>query len=69
MELQEFISSVSKELEDPSINKQRKRYLESYIDDLLKYQKQNPSVKETPSHFQLFCSLNPDSLECRIYDD
>lgn len=69
MELQEFISSVSKELEDPSINKQRKRYLESYINDLLEYQKQNPTAKETPSQFQLFCFLNPDSLECRIYDD
>lgn len=69
MELQEFISSISKELEDPSINKQRKRYLESYIADLLEYQKENPDSEVVPNQFQLFCFLNPNSLECRIYDD
>ena len=69
MELQTLISTVSKELEDSSINGQRKRYLEIYLNDLLEYQKSNPNLNIAPSQFSLYCFLNPDSLECRIYDD
>lgn len=54
---------------ESSINKQRKRYLSAYLEDLFEYQKNNPTATQTPTTFELFCSLNPDSSECKIYDD
>lgn len=69
MELQQVINDVCEELESPSINKQRKRYLDNYLSELLEYQKHNPFVTDCPTHFELYCDLNPDSPECRIFDD
>lgn len=69
MNIQEKIDSIVFELEDSSINKQRKRYLESYLEELNKYKENNPGKEEIPTPFQLYCDLNPEALECRIYDD
>jgi len=69
MNLQETINNLCEELESSSINKQRKRYLESYLFDLLEYQKKNTTETHCPTNFELFCNLNPDSPECRIFDD
>lgn len=69
MELQELITDVCEELQNSSINVQRKRYLKAYLEELLEYQKHNPDAVGVPSPLELFCDLNPDALECRIYDD
>jgi hypothetical protein len=69
MELKELIFSIMNELENESINKQRKRYLTEYLDNLIKYQEHHKEEIKVPSHLELFCDLNPDALECRIYDD
>lgn len=69
MDLQKAINDISEELESPSINKQRKRYLESYLSELLEYKNHNPTVIKCPTNFELFCDLNPDAPECRIFDD
>ncbi len=69
MKIQEKIDAIVLELEDSSINKQRKRYLESYLDELNVYKENNPDNDELPSALQLYCDLNPEALECRIYDD
>lgn len=69
MELQELINDMCEELENSSSNKQRKRYLKSYIEDLLEYQKHHPDANTIPNPLELFCDLNPHELECRIYDD
>ena len=68
MELQELINDICEELNRSEINKQRKRYLEGYLQELLEYQKNNPTVAEVPTFLQLFCDLNPDAPECRIFD-
>lgn len=68
MELQELINNISNELNTSEINKQRKRYLESYIQELIVYQDHNPSINKIPSSFELFCDLNPQAPECIIYD-
>jgi hypothetical protein len=69
MELQELIHKINDELESSSLNKQRKRYLEAHLEELLKYQNRHPDALIVPSAFELFCDLNPTALECRIYDD
>ena len=69
MDLQETINEICEELMESSINKQRKRYLSAYLEDLIEYQTNNPTATQTPTTFELFCNLNPNTLECRIYDD
>jgi CP12 domain len=68
MELQELINDICEELEGSFTNVQRRRYLRSYLEELLEYQKNNPDKTEVPSCLQLFCSLNPEALECKMYD-
>jgi hypothetical protein len=69
MELQELINDICEELEKSSLNKQRKRYLNAYLEELLEYQKHHPNADTIPSSLELFCDLNPNALECRIYND
>jgi hypothetical protein len=69
MTIKETLNSIVKELEDPSLNKQRKRYLESYLKDLQEYHDNNPQEEIVPTPLELYCDLNPEASECRIYDD
>lgn len=69
MELQELIQNINDELGNSSLNKQRKRYLEGHLEELLEYQKHHPDATVIPNALELFCDLNPNALECRIYDD
>jgi hypothetical protein len=69
MEIQELINDVCEELESPSINRQRSRYLKNYLSELLEYQKNNPEETTAPTHLELYCDLNPGAPECRIFDD
>ena len=68
MELQKLIDDICEELEGSFSNEQRRRYLGSYLEELLEYQKNNPEKTEIPNSLQLFCNLNPEALECRKYD-
>jgi hypothetical protein len=69
MELEEHIIKIAEELEKYSENTQRQRYLKSYLEELLEYQKNNPNALGVPTSLELYCHLNPSELECRIYDD
>jgi hypothetical protein len=69
MELEQHIIKIAEELEKYSENIQRQRYLKSYLEELLKYQENNPNASEVPTSLELYCYLNPSALECRIYDD
>jgi len=69
MELQELINNIYEELENSSLNVQRKRYLQAYLEELLKYQNNHPESTMAPNSLELFCDLNPNALECRIYND
>ena len=69
MELEQHIIKIAEELEKYSENTQRQRYLKSHLEELLKYQENNPNALEVPTPLELYCHLNPSALECRIYDD
>lgn len=68
MTLQEKIQEIRKELDINSINKQRKRYLESYLSELISYSERHPNAIEIPSSLILFCEENPNANECRVFD-
>jgi hypothetical protein len=68
MELKAKILELQRELDINSINKQRKRYLESYLSELIAYSEKYPNKTELPSTLVLYCESNPDASECRIFD-
>lgn len=56
------------ELVDCNVNSQRRRFLESELESLIKYKEAHPTKTEDPSPLDLFCNENPDAPECRIYE-
>lgn len=68
MKITEYIGTIKKEVDDPSINKQRKRHLEDELNLLNSYQKNHPEIENVPTSLELFCDMNPSSLECRHYE-
>lgn len=67
--LQQHINDDRDELDDPSINSQRRRHLEDELYALEQYQLNHPDDDHDPTNLELFCDLHPDALECRIYED
>lgn len=59
--------SILTELET-NCSKQRKRHLESELEMLSQYMKDNPDSIYTPNSLELYCNLNPEAPECRIYE-
>ena len=68
MDLSNTIQVIKNELDLNSINKQRKRYLESYLTELVSYSEKHPEVTEVPSSLAIFCDVNPNAKECKIFD-
>lgn len=68
MTITDKIKEIERELDLTSTNKQRKRYLESYLFELNEYYNRHPEAINAPSNLELFCEFNPDSIECRIFD-
>lgn len=64
----ETILNIEKEL-DSECSKQRRRHLESDLEQLLAYIERHPDAEYLPSSLELYCDENPDALECRIYED
>lgn len=67
--LQQHINDDKDELDNPNLSGQRRRHLESELDDLEKYQVNHPDDDYDPSAFEVYCDLNPDAAECKIYED
>jgi hypothetical protein len=67
--IEDHIEKTSKELYDPGISSQRRRFLEQELEDLKHYQTNHPEDHHDPTPFELFCDQNPEALECRIYDN
>ena len=68
MNIDQHINGIKKEVDDPSINKQRKRHLEDELVLLDSYHKNHPNQEEVPNALELFCDMNPEALECRRYE-
>lgn len=67
--LSQHINDDRDELDNPDINSQRRRHLEDELDSLEKYQANHPDDEHDPTPLELYCDLNPEALECRIYED
>jgi len=67
--IKKHIQKDKEELQDPTISSQRRRHIESELEELESYQKNHPDDHHDPSSFELYCDANPDAPECRIYED
>ena len=45
------------------------RHLEGELKDLKEFKEHHPGDNHDPTSLEMFCENNPDSPECRIYDD
>ena len=45
------------------------RKIEQQIKDLEDFQQRHPDATDAPSPLEVFCDLNPDSINCIVYDD
>jgi len=67
--LQQHINDDRNELDSPTTSSQRRRHLEGELDALEQYQVNHPDEDKDPTPLELYCDLNPDALQCRIYGD
>jgi hypothetical protein len=45
------------------------RHLEQEIKSLEEYKAHHPEDSHDPTPLEVFCDLNPEAPECRVYDD
>lgn len=67
-DINQHIDRNKDQLEDSNTSSQRRRFLESELESLIKYKENHPNKTEDPSPLDLFCNENPDAPECRIYE-
>jgi hypothetical protein len=56
-------------LNDPTISPQSRRHTEEELAALEVYKANHPEDYHDPTALELYCELNPDALECRVYED
>lgn len=66
--LQQHINDDIFELDSPTTSGQRRRHLESELEQLERYQQKHPNKIEDPTSLELYCNDNPEAPECLIYE-
>tara|TARA_S200002703_G_C3744920_1_gene229180 strand:+ start:580 stop:792 length:213 start_codon:yes stop_codon:yes gene_type:complete len=56
-------------LNDPTISPQSRRHIQEELTALETYNQNHPEDSHDPTSLELYCELNPDADECRIYED
>ena len=56
-------------LNDPTISPQSRRHTQEELAALENYKENHPENLHDPTSLELYCELNPDADECRIYED
>ncbi len=69
MTIHDHIKKNKEILDDPEMSSQMRRHVQSELDQLEKYALNHPDDDHDPTSLELFCDENPDSVECRIYND
>ena len=66
--INDHIKYNEEEISDPLISPQRKRHLQTELEDLTQYKQNHPNEEKDPTSLELYCDLNPDAPECRVYN-
>ena len=56
-------------LQNPTTSPQQRRHIEQELYELEIYQHNHPEDHHDPTALELFCEVEPDADECRIYED
>lgn len=56
-------------LSDPTISPQARRHTEEELEALKIYKENHPNDSHDPTALELYCDMNPEAPECRIYED
>jgi hypothetical protein len=56
-------------LNDPMTSPQARRHTEEELEALKTYKANHPEDSHDPTPLELYCELNPNAPECRIYED
>jgi hypothetical protein len=67
--IQQHIQDDRDELDKETLSGQRRRHLQDELAYLEQYQKNHPDDDHDPNPLELYCDVNPNALECRIYED
>ena len=54
---------------DPTISPQSRRHTQEELTALETYKENHPEDSHDPTSLELYCELNPNADECRIYED
>jgi hypothetical protein len=69
MSINDHIKRNKEILDDPQVSSQTRRHIQTELEQLERYKENHPDDDYDPTSLELFCEENPDSLECRIYND
>jgi hypothetical protein len=67
--IKDHIKKDKEILEDPTISPQQQRHIKSELHDLEKYHSNHPDDNHDPTALEMYCDENPETDECRIYED
>jgi len=67
--IQKHIEADKEELSNPQLSPQRRRHIEDELEQLQTYAVNHPEDNHDPTPLELYCELNPNAPECRIYED
>jgi len=67
--INQHIESDREELSDPQLSPQRRRHIEDELGQLEAYAERHPDDTHDPTPLELYCDVNPDAPECRIYEN
>ena len=67
--IEKHIQKDEEILENPTTSPQQRRHIEEELKELKVYQKNHPEDHHDPTPLELFCEMEPDADECRMYED
>lgn len=72
--IEKHIEQDKKILENPTTSPQQRRHIEGELEELELYVKNHHKEIEAGDHhdptaLELFCEVEPDADECRVYED
>jgi hypothetical protein len=67
--IDEHIAKDKEILDNPVTSPQARRHTQGELEALEAYKANHPDDSHDPTPLELYCDMNPDAPECRIYED
>lgn len=70
--MENILTHIAKDkniLDNSTVSPQMRRHTEQELEQLEQYHARHPEDVHDPTPLELYCDVNPNALECRIYED